>query len=85
MLVMSTHPFFSYRTTEFECNETDIMTSHVMVNTSPPYFAGAIASFTCHDGYELDGESINECTLDGWNRSKPLCSKLSANLYQLRL
>ena len=38
-------------------------------------FVEALVNFTCHNGYELSGQSTLQCQVNGeWNGTAPFCS-----------
>ena len=52
--------------------------------TAPPFghvsiastTLGSVASFSCNDGFQLEGSLTRTCTADGWNGTDSVCGKL---------
>ena len=38
----------------------------------------SVASFSCDEGYVLDGSQTRTCTLEGWSDDNPECSESQA-------
>ena len=48
-----------------------------MLNISSPSVEGAMASYTCPEGYTLQGHGIRLCVNGNWTGTEPNCTRKS--------
>ena len=52
------------------------------VNTQPGTIYQKLASYTCNEGYDLNGTNVRECQADGfWDGTEPVCQIIGILLF----
>jgi len=68
----------------FDCGSHDlIFPSHGMVRFTKTTYRSE-AHYVCDEGYELRGDSVRVCRLDGWTGKNPSCGKFMSMIMGMK-